>query len=177
MQLDPGLSNGAVMNPAKEDKEWREFTNIGVVLIKLTNQRVGKLTVLVDWCRSGHENILSNSLFLLKIRIFKNLACKLYMKQIEFYHANLRKAASRMCVHLFWRTSQIQIEEIPHENNGILGSLFYQNMGSKTEKRHGPRYILTGSAYRSVAASCDSTLNQPGWRLNRTEHKLGIQYP
>ena len=138
MQLDPGLSNGAVMNPAKEDKEWREFTNIGVVLIKLTNQRVGKLTVLVDWCRSGLENILSNSLFLLKIRIFKNLACKLYMKQIEFYHANLRKVASRMCVHLFWRTSQIQIEEIPHENNGILGSLFYQNMGSKTEKRHGP---------------------------------------
>ena len=36
----------------------------------------------------------------------------------------LRKTASLMCVHLFWRTSQTQIEEIPHENNGILGSLF-----------------------------------------------------
>jgi hypothetical protein len=53
------------------------------------------------------------------------------------------------------------IEEIPHENNGILGSLFYQNVGSKTEKWHGPRYRLTGSVYRFVAASRDSSLNQP----------------
>jgi len=49
-------------------------------------------------------------------------------------------------------------------------------MGSETEKRHGPRYILTGSAYRSVAVSRDSTLNQPGWRLKRTRHTLGIQH-
>jgi len=48
-------------------------------------------------------------------------------------------------------------------------------MGSKTEKRHDPWYILAGSAYLFVAASGDSTLNQPGWRLNRTEQIPGIQ--
>ena len=47
-QLDPGLSNGGVMNPEKEDKERRAITNNGTVLKKLTNLRVGNLTVFVD---------------------------------------------------------------------------------------------------------------------------------
>jgi len=36
------------MNPEKEDKERRTITNIGTVLKKLTNLRVGNLTVFVD---------------------------------------------------------------------------------------------------------------------------------
>ena len=47
IQLPSDLSNDGVMNPEKEDKERREVANIGIVLKKLTNLGVGKLTVFI----------------------------------------------------------------------------------------------------------------------------------
>jgi hypothetical protein len=70
-----------------------------------------------------HEKIFNN-LFLFEFYKYDKFGIKIVYGTNIISICKLRKMASRMCVHLFWRTSQTQIEEIPHENNGILGSLF-----------------------------------------------------
>ena len=71
----------------------------------------------------AHEKVINN-LFLFGIYKYGKFGIKIVFGTNIISIGKLRKTASRMYVHLFWRTSQTQIEEIPHENNGILGSLF-----------------------------------------------------